>query len=297
MTGCRYSASSHRLVDSTRIPARCRERSSFGWESRLAPASPSASRTRRPASSSFAGRAARRRPLAEHVREDRVVRRGVPRKARGAQFRGDERSRRLGGGQQPQAARIGRCRRSPRAAGRTRRMALVEAIRAVRPAIDARVDPARTALAPPRPARRCGRGVPLRRARGRSRRRVTSAESRRIAWHSRRSWQRAMRTPAASSAAYQRGVSLQTQRGARPPRSRRPKPRAHRPRIVRRSRSAPSASRIAAATPSSARPRTIQVARSALSTVEVPAEALRRSIDSFAAASARLLEAAAPTRT
>ena len=55
MTGCRCSASSHRLVDSTSTPARCSARSSFGCESRLAAGSPSAARTRSAAAASFAG--------------------------------------------------------------------------------------------------------------------------------------------------------------------------------------------------------------------------------------------------
>ena len=288
MTGCRCSASSHRLVDSTSTPARCRARSSFGCESRLALGSPSAvahalggSRRASPACRPPAGRSP---STSARMRSCAAASHGRPAARSSSAMRAPADSAAV---EQSQSAGVGAMPRSPRAAART--------------------PPA------PRRGRRVGRrggaasstqsksagacgllgdrgcGIPLRRRAQRRRSSATSADPRRIAWHRRRSWQRATRTPAASSAAYQAGASLHTHRGAtaglglghpgreRPTRgvapasARRRRHRASRPRPRRRSGRGRSRSRGQPCPPSRSRRKLSP-----------------RSIDSFAAASARL---------
>ena len=128
-------------------------------------------------------RAATGTALPQRLDEDPVVRDGVPREPSSPQLGGDERARRLRRGQQAQAAGIRCCPRSPRAGAGTRPGRPRHRTGARRDAARGRD---RTTSAPPPPRRRVVRHPipPPRRTAADS---STSAESRRMAWQSRRS--------------------------------------------------------------------------------------------------------------
>ena len=260
MTGCRCSASSHRLVDSDEHAGAVQRSQQLGL--RVEARGRVAQRVAHPLAAVAQLRrcAAARGPLAERLGQDRVVGRGIPRQSRRAQLLRDQRAGRLGRREQAQPRRVGGAvdrRALPgellQRTRRCRRAGRVADVVAVRD---------RTAPARCRTPRTNGAASHCVAARTGASASTTSAESRRIAWHSRRSWQRATRTPAASSVGVPRGrvaphpARRSRQLGrARPSRSGRRRDAAQSGRAPRRRR--PGG---AAATPSSARPRTIQVA-------------------------------------
>ena len=143
-----------------------------------------------------------RRPRPEQVGEQPVVDVDPPRHAGVGHLRGDERARGLGGEQEPEAYGLGRGRDRGDLAG------VLEVGTQVL---------GRVVGAEERGVGRLGRSQPVPQVRllaveQAGRRRPGRAAAAR--WHSRRSWQRSTRTPAASSGGYQRAVSSQTQRGA-----------------------------------------------------------------------------------
>ena len=186
-------------VSATSSPARRSAASSSGRESGLRPG------RRVPAHLVDQGLeqlrpGAARRPGPEQVGEQPLVHVDAPRHPGVRHLGRHERARRLGREQQPEPGRLGRRRDRGQLSG-----VLEVGAQVLGGVVDGEQRRVRR-RARPEP-------VPVLRLLPVSSRRSTAGARRSRWWPSRRSWQRATRTPAASSGGYQRAVSSQTHRG------------------------------------------------------------------------------------